>query len=153
MNRMKRALICLLFAVMTAAALAQPAGHQALPGTSPKKPTGKFPAVKDTPEVKAEKAKLAKLAANSKAARNAYEKNAGKPTAGKFKKAAADTIMKEADAVLVSPAMGPKDKYPKALGLYREVVKLDPKNKEAQDAIKTIVSIYKQMGRPVPGGG
>lgn len=152
MNRMKRVLICLLFAVATAAVIAQPVG-QALPGTPGKKPTGKFPAVKDTPEVKAEKAKLAKLAKNSQAARGAYEKAVGKQQSAKLKKAAADTIMKEADAVLVSPAMGPKDKYPKALTLYREVVRLDPKNKEAQDAIKTIVSIYKQMGRPVPGGG
>lgn len=44
----------------------------------------------------------------------------------------------------------PKEKYPAALRIYREVLKLDPKNPTATDASGTIIAIYKQMGRPVP---
>lgn len=144
---MKRAIICLLL-VFTAGSVFAQAGT----------PVGKKPAAQAakkpmTAAEKAEMAKLAKLAAASQAARNAYERSAGKPTAAKAKKNAADTILKEADVVLVTPALGPKDKYPKALKLYREVVRLDPKNKGAKDAIRTIEDIYKSMGRPVPKGG
>ncbi len=41
-------------------------------------------------------------------------------------------------------------KYRQALRVYREVLKVDPKNKEASNNSKMIVDIYKQMGRPVP---
>jgi hypothetical protein len=46
--------------------------------------------------------------------------------------------------------MSPKEKYPKALALYREVVKLDPTNDQAKNAVDMIESIYRQMGRPIP---
>ncbi len=49
-----------------------------------------------------------------------------------------------------SPDLGPKDKYPGALRLYREALALDPKNKEALANKKMIEDIYKSMGRPIP---
>ena len=45
-----------------------------------------------------------------------------------------------------------KVKYKEALQDYREALKLDPTNEEAQKNSSLIISIYKQMGRPVPGG-
>ncbi len=47
----------------------------------------------------------------------------------------------------------PNVKYPRALHFYREVLKTDPKNKQAKDAANMIVAIYKSMGRKVPGEG
>lgn len=43
-------------------------------------------------------------------------------------------------------------KYPGALKLFREAAKADPTNQEAKDGADMIVSIYKQMGKPIPGG-
>jgi tetratricopeptide (TPR) repeat protein len=51
---------------------------------------------------------------------------------------------------MVSPKLGAKVKYRQALRLYREALKLDPKNPVAKQESELIVSIYKQMGRPVP---
>lgn len=56
------------------------------------------------------------------------------------------------NCVMMSPTLPPREKYPKALNLYREALKLDPKNKVALDNKKLIEDIYKQMGRPVPKG-
>lgn len=44
----------------------------------------------------------------------------------------------------------PRVKYRQALRVYREVLKVDPKNKEAGNNSKMIIDIYKSMGRPVP---
>lgn len=95
------------------------------------------------------KADLAGLKKSSEAARAALAKA---PTDKKIIQLASDTIYKEAEAVLVAPELEPKEKYPRALKLYREVVKLDPKNQGAKDSIKTIEDIYKSLGRPVPAG-
>lgn len=43
-----------------------------------------------------------------------------------------------------------REKYRKALKLYRETLKVDPSNAEATKWIQTIEGIYKQMGRPIP---
>ncbi len=53
-------------------------------------------------------------------------------------------------ASMLSPALDRKVKYRQALRLYREALKLDPKNEEARNNSEMIVSIYRQMGRPVP---
>lgn len=45
-----------------------------------------------------------------------------------------------------------KIKYRNALQYYREALKADPKNAKAKASADIIVAIYKQMGRPVPGG-
>lgn len=43
-----------------------------------------------------------------------------------------------------------REKYRNALKLYREVLKVDPSNAEAQKWIQTIEGIYRQLGRPIP---
>jgi hypothetical protein len=49
------------------------------------------------------------------------------------------------------PKLTPKEKYPKALELYRDALALDASNKEANKNKAMIEAIYKSMGRPVPG--
>ncbi len=51
---------------------------------------------------------------------------------------------------MTSPLLGAKVKYPRALRLYREALKLDPNNKEAKANKKMIEDIYRSMGRPIP---
>jgi hypothetical protein len=46
-----------------------------------------------------------------------------------------------------------KLKYKLALTYLREALKLEPNHKDAKPMYDQIVSIYKSMGRPVPGGG
>lgn len=51
---------------------------------------------------------------------------------------------------MVSPDLPPRLKYRQALRIYREVLKVDPKNEVAKKESDIIISIYKQMGRPIP---
>lgn len=74
------------------------------------------------------------------------------PKDAAMKKAYIGSTIKLADAVLVSPALAPRAKYPKALKHYREVRKVDPKNAHAKQQIDLIEGIYKSMGRPIPPG-
>lgn len=90
---------------------------------------------------------LAALEKKHVAAEAAYKK---KPTDAKLKKAHLDAATKLADAVLYSPALAPKDKYPKALRLYRGIKNVDAKNVHAKKQIEQIESIYRSMGRPIP---
>jgi hypothetical protein len=99
---------------------------------------------------KEEAVMLKSLESKCVAARKAFFKNS-KDT--KLKKTYVSATFNYAEAVLVTPALGPKDKYPKALSLYREVLKTDPKHVKAKAQANLIVKIYKDMGRPVPGGG
>lgn len=46
--------------------------------------------------------------------------------------------------------MGKKEKYPKALGMFRDALEIDPNNALAAKNITLIEDIYKSMGRPVP---
>ena len=45
---------------------------------------------------------------------------------------------------------GPKTYYPKALYLYKQILKIDPANAEAKAKGEEIENIYKSMNRPVP---
>jgi tetratricopeptide (TPR) repeat protein len=65
-------------------------------------------------------------------------------------KALADANLAKADSFMNDDAMPPRTKYTGALRAYREVLKYDKNNAQAQQAINTIESIYKSMGRPVP---
>ena len=47
-------------------------------------------------------------------------------------------------------AAAPRVIYRAALSDYRQALKLDPTNKEAQANTALIESIYKSMGRPIP---
>lgn len=96
---------------------------------------------------KKELAMLASLEKKHVAAEAAFKK---KPTDAKLKKAHLDAATKLADAVLVSPALAPKDKYPKSLRLYRGIQKVDAKNAHAKKQIELIEGIYRSMGRPIP---
>jgi hypothetical protein len=51
---------------------------------------------------------------------------------------------------MVSPDLPPRLKYRQALRIYREVLKVDPKNEVAKKESDIIIQIYKQMGRPIP---
>jgi hypothetical protein len=55
-----------------------------------------------------------------------------------------------ATAMMVESTLPPRMRYPGALRIYREVLKVDPKNSEALNNSKMIVDVYKSMGRPVP---
>jgi hypothetical protein len=90
---------------------------------------------------------IAGYAAATTKARAAYFKA---PKDAAKKKAFIVAAYKEADAVYVSPALGPKDKYPRALRLYREIARTDSAQKKALERIGIIEGIYKSMGRPVP---
>jgi tetratricopeptide (TPR) repeat protein len=65
-------------------------------------------------------------------------------------KALAETHMAKADFFMSDPATPPRMKYPTALREYRKTLEYDKTSKKAQESIKTIEDIYKQMGRPVP---
>jgi tetratricopeptide (TPR) repeat protein len=64
-------------------------------------------------------------------------------------KALAESHLAKADFFL-NGSEPPRSKYPTALREYRKTLEYDKANKKAQDNIKTIEDIYKQMGREVP---
>ncbi|MFQ3586223.1 MAG: hypothetical protein SNJ74_12585 [Fimbriimonadaceae bacterium] len=66
------------------------------------------------------------------------------------RKAYVDATMKLGMETMTALSMPPREKYPKALRLFREVLRVDPKNKEAAKWRDQIVDIYRSMGRPVP---
>ncbi|HRI43398.1 MAG TPA: hypothetical protein PLL78_04375 [Fimbriimonadaceae bacterium] len=100
-------------------------------------------------DMKAEQAKLAKLEKHYQSAKSAGAK--AKYGTPKFK-AYVDATVAYGNLVMTSPALMPKEKYPKALALFREALKVDPKNKVALENKNMIEQIYKSMGRPVPKG-
>lgn len=66
------------------------------------------------------------------------------------KRAYVNATVQLGTVVMTSPLLGAKVKYPRALRLYREALKLDPNNKEAKANKKMIEDIYRSMGRPIP---
>lgn len=70
------------------------------------------------------------------------------PEAGKAQELAA-----QGTKIMTDPKLKPSEKYPQALELYRQALALDPENAEARGNKAMIESIYKSMGRPVPGEG
>lgn len=66
-------------------------------------------------------------------------------------KAKAAKLAKEGTTVMTDASKTPKEKYPAALELYRKALALDPDNEEAKSSKAMIESIYKSMGKPVPG--
>ena len=79
--------------------------------------------------------------------RAAFEKS---PKDQKAKGAYLDAAFRYAEVVFVTPALPPKTKYPAALRAYRDIVKVEPKHKEAVKKIALIEGIYKSMNRPIP---
>jgi hypothetical protein len=72
------------------------------------------------------------------------------PKDEKAKKAYVEATVKLGTATMMSPDLPPREKYRGALAFYREALKVDPSNAEANNNKKLIEGIYKQMGRPVP---
>ncbi|HLP15924.1 MAG TPA: hypothetical protein VK470_06690 [Bacteroidota bacterium] len=75
------------------------------------------------------------------------KQNADDPT---LKQARVAGHLKFADFYMTNDTLPPKVKYPSALREYRAVLALDASNAEAQKGADLIISIYNQMGRPVP---
>jgi tetratricopeptide (TPR) repeat protein len=66
------------------------------------------------------------------------------------KTALAGAHLKYGDSFMYNESLPPRQKYRPALKQYREVLTYDPQNKDAQEKIKLIEGIYKQMGMPIP---
>jgi len=90
---------------------------------------------------------LKELQKEQLAAKASFEMNASNK---KAKEAFVSATVKLGTATMMSPDLSPREKYSGALKLYREALKLDPKNEEALTNKKMIEDIYKQMGRPIP---
>lgn len=95
----------------------------------------------------ADKARLTKLEKAFNAAKATLAKAPKDPKAKKDFVTIGDAYANES---MNSPVLTPHLKYTQALHLFREVLKVDPSDKTAKSEADLIVSIYKQMGRPVP---
>jgi hypothetical protein len=107
---------------------------------------GPFQQVKPTAQ---DQVRLTKLERAYKAAKSALAKA---PNSAKAKKDFTTIGAAYGHESMVSPVLTPRVKYPQALHIYREVLKVDPNQKTAKSESELIISIYKQMGRPVPQG-
>ncbi|MCO5298285.1 MAG: hypothetical protein M9921_15660 [Fimbriimonadaceae bacterium] len=98
-------------------------------------------------EKKAEQTKIAALERSYRSAKAASAKAPKDPNkrAGYVKATNA-----YAYAVMTAASIPPKDKYPRALKLYRESQKVAPTDKDSKKWVKTIEDIYRSMGRPIP---
>ena len=90
------------------------------------------------------------LATYKKAYLAAKQSLAAKPKDKKVRATFVAAGDRYATATMTADSLPPRIKYREALRLYREVLKVDPKNHEASNNAKMIVDIYKSMGRPVP---
>lgn len=90
---------------------------------------------------------LKTLEASYSSAKAVYAKKP-KDAAAKKKYVAATVAF--GTATMMSDKLAPRVKYVGALRLYREALKIDPKNKEALENKNMIERIYKDMGRPIP---
>ncbi len=79
------------------------------------------------------------------AAKAAFEEEATDETKEAYTSASVDLALAVMDS-----GLPPNQMYPRALGLFRDVLKVDPENVPAQEWIATIEGIYESMGRPVP---
>jgi tetratricopeptide (TPR) repeat protein len=96
----------------------------------------------------AEKQNISKLLKNHSAIKAAFKKN---PKDAKLKKKYVDSNVALGMQYTYSNTVDRKQKYRIALGYFNEALKYDPKNKDATETRNLIVSIYRSMGRPVPG--
>ena len=74
----------------------------------------------------------------------------GKKSAPKVKTASTDATYAYGYGSMTSPDLDRKIKYKQALSLFKECLSIDPTHKQAKSQYDLIVSIYKQMGKPVP---
>lgn len=79
------------------------------------------------------------------------EKAESIPAVSEADKTKAQELALEAEKVMLDPKLPAKEKYPKALEMFAEALKVDPQNKLALDSKSMIEGIYESMGKPVPG--
>lgn len=103
--------------------------------------------VAQTDALAKDKANLDKLQKQYAAAKTVYAK---KSKDASIKKKYVSATVAFGTATMMTGTMKPKDKYAGALRLYREALKLDPKNAEALKNKAMIEDIYRSMGRPIP---
>jgi len=72
------------------------------------------------------------------------------PKSAKIRTQYVAATVKFGTATMNADSLAPRVKYAGALRLYREALKLDPKNSEALKNKKLIEDIYKSMGREIP---
>lgn len=130
------ALVAVAAFATTALAQGPYSGGQVKPGTGGYGSTG------------VNKATMAKLTAAQKKADAAFKKN---PKDAAARKAYIDANNRHGLAAMRTDALDRKVKYKIAVADFRKVLKVDPKNAIAKENYDLIVSIYKSMGRPVPG--
>lgn len=97
-----------------------------------------------------EKKNIALLIKKQEAAKIAFTK---KPKDAKIRKTYVESNVALGLQYTYSQTVDRKLKYKLALNYLREALKLEPNHKDAKPMYDQIVSIYKSMGRPVPGGG
>ncbi len=90
---------------------------------------------------------LQQIGTEYKAAKAALSKN---PKDAKAKKRFVAAGVKFGHESMMSSVLDRKLKYKQALTVYREVLKVDPKNPVAKQESELIINIYKSLGRPVP---
>ncbi|MCA0361275.1 MAG: hypothetical protein LCH41_09490 [Armatimonadetes bacterium] len=66
------------------------------------------------------------------------------------KRALVEAAFAFGEVVVLSPVLRPMEKYPQALGLFREVQELDPTHAKAKEWDDQIVMIYKSLGKEPP---
>ena len=99
---------------------------------------------------KLDQQELKQLAQLEKKQQAAKKKWLAKKSDKGLKKSYVSLTLKLAHDTMVSPPLPPKEKYPKALRLYREVLKVEPNNEDAAKNKKMIEDIYRSMNRPIP---
>lgn len=93
-------------------------------------------------------AKLKQLINEYKVAKAAHVK---KPKDAKLTQNYIDATFFAGMGTMYAENLPPRQKYSGALDYFREVKKISPKHKGANQNYDMIVKIYRDMGRPVPG--
>jgi hypothetical protein len=101
---------------------------------------------KIAPSSSVTEADMKKLKSHAAVAKSAMAGNANTQNKKKY----ADATVDLAIATMYDTKLDRHERYGTALRLFREALAVDPTNRDAQAAADTIVSIYNQMGRPVP---
>jgi hypothetical protein len=133
-----------LVSACTAAPAPQPMNSPSQPTAPSTAPPVGSPAGSAGASANAPTAPLDDKVAEAKAA---FDKN---PSDTAAKKAYTDAMFQNAEYYMYTSPAPPNQKYPKALALYRQVLKLEPDNVRAKESAEIIEGIYRQMGRPVP---